>query len=84
MSDINRADDRELVAFSRAMCFATDWSAERVIDFFAWPQRYEREFLAWSLLGQPARDDDPGWDTFSDLANGSEARLREYLIEAQG
>lgn len=82
-SNVMHASIGELVAFARAMAFAADWSAEQAIDFFAWNQKREREFAAWTLLGRPAADGDPGWDEFLDLANGSEGRLREYLLEAQ-
>lgn len=83
-ANIANAGNNELVAFARAMALAVVWSAEQAIDFFAWSQKWEREFAAWTLLGRPADDGDPGWDEFLDLANGSEGRLREYLWEAQG
>jgi hypothetical protein len=83
LSEISAAEDRDLVAFAWAMASAADWSAGQAIDFFAWPQKHEREYAAWVLLGQPCRDDDPGWDRFVELVLGSEGRLREFLLEAE-
>lgn len=81
--NILTAKDSELVAFARAMLDAADWSAEQAIDFFAWPQKWAREYAVWSELNRPVADD-PTWDRFVELVLGGEGPLREFLLEADG